>query len=100
MSARPQSPSRSIAAPTRKRTFSPPGLSIGMVVYDAHFDMVGVVDEFVGPLVNLSRHTGLTWQSRWTSVRRGTEYEKRQLRAIGALHKLRHKGLADRRGHG
>jgi hypothetical protein len=71
-----------------------------MVVYDRHFDMVGVVDDFVGPLVNLSRPTGLTWQSRWTSVRQGTEYEKRQLRAIGALHRLRHKGLTDKRDSG
>lgn len=68
-----------------------------MVVYDAHFDMVGVVDEFIGPLVNISRPTGLSWQSRWSSVRQGTEYEKRQLLAIGALHALRHKGLAGRR---
>jgi hypothetical protein len=71
-----------------------------MVIYDAYFDMVGVVDEFVGPLVNLSRPTGLCWQSRWPSVREGTEYEKRQLRAIGALHALRHKGLADARDRG
>ncbi|MFJ4922072.1 hypothetical protein [Streptomyces sp. NPDC088725] len=64
-----------------------------MVVYDRAYDMVGVVDDFVGPLVCLSRPTGLTWQSRWASVRPGTEYERRQLRAIARLHRQRHKGL-------
>ncbi|MFJ4921915.1 hypothetical protein [Streptomyces sp. NPDC088725] len=49
----------------------PGGLCAGMVVYDRTYDMVGVVDNFVGPLVSLSRPTGLTWQSRWASVRQG-----------------------------
>ncbi|MFJ4921001.1 hypothetical protein [Streptomyces sp. NPDC088725] len=71
----------------------PAGLCVGMVVYDRSYDMVGVVDDFVGPLVHLSRPTGLTWQSRWASVRQGTPYEHRQLQAIAALHRLRHKGL-------
>ncbi|MFJ4920688.1 hypothetical protein [Streptomyces sp. NPDC088725] len=76
----------------------PGGLRVGMVVYDRTYDMVGVVDDFAGPLVHLSRPTGLMWASRWASVRQGTAYEQRQLRAIGALHRLRHKGLAqDRR---
>ncbi|MFJ4919586.1 hypothetical protein [Streptomyces sp. NPDC088725] len=69
------------------------GLRVGMVVYDARYEMVGVIDGFDGVLVSLSRPTGLTWQSRWVSVRRGTAYERRQLRAIAALHELRHKGL-------
>jgi hypothetical protein len=73
----------------------PPGLCVGMVVYDKTYEMVGVVDDFVGHLVCLSRPTGLTWQSRWFSVRQGTPYERRQLRAIAALHKLRQKGLAE-----
>ncbi|KIF77506.1 hypothetical protein QR77_33955 [Streptomyces sp. 150FB] len=71
----------------------PGGLCVGMVVYDRSYEMVGVIDNIVGPFVHLSRPTGLTWQSRWVSVRVGTEYEHRQLRAIGALHRLRHKGL-------
>ncbi|WP_236710644.1 hypothetical protein [Streptomyces sp. 150FB] len=73
----------------------PPGLCVGMVVYDKTYEMVGVVDAFVGQLVYLSRPTGLTWQTRWFSVRQGTPYEQRQLRAIGALHRLRRKGLAE-----
>jgi hypothetical protein len=71
----------------------PSGLCIGMVVYDRRYEMVGVVDDFVGPFVNLSRPTGLTWQSRWVSVRQGTPHELRQLKAIGALHRLQRKGL-------
>ncbi|KIF74535.1 hypothetical protein QR77_12195 [Streptomyces sp. 150FB] len=57
--------------------------------------MVGVVDDFIGPFVHLARPTGLTWQSRWVSVRPGTPYEQRQLRVLAALHRLRHKGLAE-----
>ncbi|MFJ4921064.1 hypothetical protein [Streptomyces sp. NPDC088725] len=70
-----------------------PALTVGMVVYDRAYDMIGVVDAITGPVVSLSRPTGLTWQSRWFSVRRGTEYEQRQLRAIANLHILRQKGL-------
>ncbi|MFJ2112265.1 hypothetical protein ACIOEX_10265 [Streptomyces sp. NPDC087850] len=64
-----------------------------MVVFDRVYELVGVVDDFAGPLVSLSRPTGLTWNSRWVSVRQGTPYEQRQLRALAALHRLRHKGL-------
>ncbi|MDX3850303.1 hypothetical protein [Streptomyces sp. AK02-01A] len=71
----------------------PGGLRIGMVVYDSACEMVGTIDEFMGPLVHLSRPTGLTWQSRWVSLRQGTAYERRQLRAIGALHRQRRKGF-------
>jgi hypothetical protein len=65
-----------------------------MVVFDRHYEMVGTVEGLVGPLVHLRRPTGLTWQSRWASVRPGTDYERRQLRALAALHRLRHKGLS------
>ena len=69
------------------------GLRIGMVVYDRSYEMVGVIDGFIGPLVSLIRPTGLSRQSRRRFVRPGTEYEHRQLHAIAALHRLRHKGL-------
>jgi hypothetical protein len=71
----------------------PSGLSIGMVVYDRTYEMVACVDGFDGPFVRLARPTGLQWQTRWVSVRAGTEYEHRQLNAIGALYRLRVKGL-------
>lgn len=64
-----------------------------MVAYDRAYEMVGMIDGFAGPLVILSRPTGLTWSSRWVSVRQGTEYERRQLRALAELHRLRQKGL-------
>lgn len=79
--------------PRRAPRTGPGGLRVGMVVYDRTHEMVAVIDEFFGPMVTLSRPTGLTWRSRWVSVRPGTEYEQRQLRAIGALHRLRNKGL-------
>ncbi|WP_260255757.1 hypothetical protein [Streptomyces sp. 840.1] len=71
----------------------PPGIRIGIVVFDRAHDMVGVVDQLGGSIVMLSRPTGLTWQSRSASVRPGTAYECRQLQAIAALHRQRHKGL-------
>lgn len=77
----------------RPASANPGGLRIGMVVYDRVHEMVGVIDGFVGPFVNLSRPTGLTWQSRWVSVRRGTPHELRQIKAIGALHRLKLKGF-------
>ncbi|WP_326666595.1 hypothetical protein [Streptomyces sp. NBC_00385] len=74
----------------------PTEIRIGMVVFDRAHDMVGVVDAFVGQIVTLSRPTGVSWQSRWASVRPGTAYEHRQLRAITALWKQQHKGLPGR----
>lgn len=56
--------------------------------------MVGVVDAFDGPFVRLSRPTGYAWRARRASLRPGTDYERRQVRAIGALHRQRHKGIA------
>jgi hypothetical protein len=80
---------------TRAWPTGPGGLRVGMVVYDRVHEMVAVVDGFAGLFVNLSRPTGLTWQSRWVSVRAGTAYEQRQLRAIAALHMQQRKGLPD-----
>lgn len=65
-----------------------------MVVFDRARDMVGVVDAFGGPMATLSRPTGASWQSRSASLRPGTAYEHRQLRAIAALWQQQHKGLA------
>ncbi|MFE2035920.1 hypothetical protein ACFXBB_22205 [Streptomyces scopuliridis] len=62
------------------------GLTIGMVVYDRVYDMPARVIGFGGHLVHLERPTGLTWASRWTSVRPATDWEQRQLRAIAKLH--------------
>ncbi|MCX4786856.1 MULTISPECIES: hypothetical protein [unclassified Streptomyces] len=64
-------------------------LCTGMAVFGRAHDMVGVVDGFAGPIVTLSRRTGLTWQSRSAPARPGAAYGRRQLRAIGALHRLR-----------
>lgn len=69
-----------------------PGLRVGRVVFDRAWDMVGVVDAFDGPFARLSRPTGYAWRVRRASLRPGTDYE--QVRAIGALHRQRHKGIA------
>lgn len=73
---------------------NPDGLKVGMVVYDRHYEMPATIAEFQGPLICLTRPTGLSWRSRWTSVRPATEYEQRQLRAIAKLHAQRQRGHA------
>ncbi|MDX3853573.1 hypothetical protein [Streptomyces sp. AK02-01A] len=67
-----------------------------MVVYDRVDGMVARLDSFVGEYVSLSRPTGLKWQSRRRSVRQATEYEQRQFRAIGKLHRQQLKELPPR----
>ncbi|MFE4371228.1 hypothetical protein ACFRMN_23890 [Streptomyces sp. NPDC056835] len=75
------------------------GLTIGMVVYDRVYDMPARVIGIGGHLVYLERPTGLTWASRWTSVRPASDWEQRQLRAIAKLHAQRRlPAPAQRRG--
>ncbi|MFD8385232.1 hypothetical protein ACFV2X_43070 [Streptomyces sp. NPDC059679] len=71
-----------------------PRLAVGMVVYDSHYEMPATIADFDGPMVCLTRPTGLAWRSRCVSVRPATEYERRQLRAIARLHAQRQRGIA------
>lgn len=71
-----------------------PSIAVGMVVYDRCFGMPATVTGFDGPLVCLTRPTGLTWRSHCVSVRPATQYERRQLRAIARLHAQRQRGIA------
>ncbi|MEU1667865.1 hypothetical protein ABZ547_30685 [Streptomyces sparsogenes] len=71
---------------------TPHTLTIGMVVYDRHYDMPATITDFVGPFVCLTRPTGLTWRAPQASVRPATAYERRQLRAIARLHAERQRG--------
>ncbi|MFI0728233.1 hypothetical protein ACH4S9_04325 [Streptomyces sp. NPDC021225] len=71
-----------------------PSLAVGMVVYDRHYDMPATIADFDGPMVCLTRPTGLKWRSHCASVRPATAYERRQLRAIATLHAQRQRGMA------
>ncbi|MEV7086773.1 hypothetical protein AB0O07_12870 [Streptomyces sp. NPDC093085] len=71
-------------------------LRLGMVVFDRRYDMPGEIAGFAGPLVHLIRPTGLHWEANRFSLRLATPYEKRQLRALGALHRTRLKGIRGR----
>ncbi|MEV4972785.1 hypothetical protein [Streptomyces scopuliridis] len=75
------------------------GLMIGMIVYDRVYDMPARVIGLGGHLVHLERPTGLTWASRWTSVRPATDWEQRQIRAIAELH-IRRRRPARAQRHG
>lgn len=69
-----------------------PRLAVGMVVYDRRYEMPGTITDFDGPMVCLTRPTGLKWRSHCASVRPATAYERRQLRAIAKLHAQRQRG--------
>ncbi|GAA2361850.1 hypothetical protein [Streptomyces cuspidosporus] len=71
-----------------------PSLAVGMVVYDRRYEMPGTIADFDGPMVCLTRPTGLAWRSHCASVRPATAYERRQLRAIARLHAQRRRGMA------
>ncbi|MFD7117357.1 hypothetical protein ACFWAA_09950 [Streptomyces sp. NPDC059922] len=71
----------------------PGELRIGMAVFDRHYDMPAEISGFAGPMVLLTRPTGLRWQVRHISLRPATPYEKRQLLALARLHRTRLKGL-------
>jgi hypothetical protein len=68
-------------------------LAVGMVVYDRQYDMPATITDFDGPMVCLTRPTGLEWRSRYVSVRPATAYERRQLQAIARLHAQRQRGI-------
>ncbi|MEU9795463.1 hypothetical protein AB0E27_33650 [Streptomyces sparsogenes] len=71
-----------------------PTLAVGMVVYDRRYDMPATIADFDGPMVCLTRPTGLEWRSHCASVRPATAYERRQLRALARLHAQRQRGTA------
>ncbi|MFD6342482.1 hypothetical protein [Streptomyces sp. NPDC060131] len=70
----------------------PGELRIGMAVFDRHYDMPAEISGFAGPMVLLTRPTGLRWQVPHISLRPATPYERRQLLALAQLHRTRLKG--------
>ncbi|MVO86089.1 hypothetical protein GPA10_15335 [Streptomyces sp. p1417] len=63
-----------------------------MVVYDRSYEMPARVTGFDGSRVALVRPAGLTWSVPPGAIRPATAAERRQLRALAALHKVKTRG--------
>ncbi|PBC86061.1 MULTISPECIES: hypothetical protein [unclassified Streptomyces] len=72
---------------------SPQQIRAGSVVFDRDADMVAVVREVKGLMVDLERPTGLTWDVAYGRLRPGTEREGRQLQALAKLQRARKRGM-------
>lgn len=73
---------------------TPDQVKITSVVYDRDYDMPATVRSVDGQFVELERPTGLVWRRHYHRLRPASDWEKRQLVAVGRLHKQRQRGLA------
>ncbi|REK86653.1 hypothetical protein DY245_31345 [Streptomyces inhibens] len=73
---------------------SPKEITMGTVVFDRDADMVAVVREVKGLMVDLERPTGLIWGVAYGRLRPGTAREERQLHALAKLQRARLRGMA------
>lgn len=97
---RRRSPSRAVPAAREPR----PGtlfaditqVAIGATVFDRDFDMPGTVRNIRNVRVELERPTGFVWSVHFGRLRPATERERRQLAAIGRLHRTQQRGLEQR----
>ncbi|MCZ0980125.1 hypothetical protein O1L60_17290 [Streptomyces diastatochromogenes] len=69
-------------------------LSVGDVVFDAASEMPGKVLVLDGVFVKVGRPTGFTWRVHFRSLRHPTDWQRRQLIAVGKLHARRTRGMA------
>lgn len=86
-----------VAAPPRSvhRTpafATPIELTRGMVVFDRDYEMPGTVRGIDGRMIEMERPTGLVWRRDFSRLRRATEWECKQLVAVGRLQKQRQAG--------
>ncbi|MDJ0461982.1 hypothetical protein [Streptomyces sp. H27-C3] len=70
----------------------PEAIEVGSVIFDRDYEMPGTVREVDAPFIEMSRPTGLTWRVHFRRLRPATEWEQRQLVAVGRLHRQRQKG--------
>ncbi|MFD9484267.1 hypothetical protein [Streptomyces sp. NPDC059991] len=70
----------------------PDEISKGLVVFDRDYDMPGTVRAVVGLMVEMERPTGLIWRSNYRRLRPASPWERRQLVAVGKLHRVRQRG--------
>ncbi|MEV6764805.1 hypothetical protein AB0N16_30020 [Streptomyces sp. NPDC051105] len=79
----------------RKPAFSgPEAVVVGSVAFDRDYEMPGRVRLVDAPFIELDRPTGLAWRVHYRRIRPATEWEQRQLVAVGRLHRQRKKGRA------
>lgn len=69
-------------------------LNVDDVVFDAASEMPGKVLVLDGVLVEVGRPTGFTWRVHFRSLRPATNWQRRQLIAVGKLHAQRKRGSA------
>jgi hypothetical protein len=88
-----------VAAP-RRTVQRPPAfdtpneITVGMVAFDRDHEMPGTVRNVDGLFIEMERPTGLVWRVNFRRLRRATEWECRQLVAVGRLHRQRQRGRA------
>jgi hypothetical protein len=63
------------------------------VVYEGSYEMPARVRGIDGVTIELERPTGLVWRAHYARLRPATEREKRQLAAVGRLHRQQCRGL-------
>ncbi|MFF2812722.1 hypothetical protein ACFVT2_37250 [Streptomyces sp. NPDC058000] len=76
----------------RQFFLSPAEVAVGTVVYDRDSGMVGMVRGVGALLAHLERPTHLTWETPYTRLRPGTEWERKQLVALARLQRDRERG--------
>ncbi|WP_434593572.1 hypothetical protein [Streptomyces sp. A5-4] len=86
-----------VAKPPRSVRFkpafaTPEEIRVGAVIFDRDYEMPGTVREVDAPFIEMSRPTGLAWRVHFRRLRPATDWEQRQLVAVGRLHKQRQKG--------
>ncbi|GGS18791.1 hypothetical protein GCM10010252_67830 [Streptomyces aureoverticillatus] len=65
----------------------------GLVVFNRVYQIPAVVRQVDGLFVELARPTGMEWRVAFYRLRRATAWERRQLTAVGRLHRQRQRGL-------
>ncbi|GGP96016.1 hypothetical protein [Streptomyces melanogenes] len=71
---------------------SPDDITTGTVLFDRDYEMPGTVRGTDGPMVEMERPTGLIWRANYRRLRPATDWEHRQLVAVGKLHAVRQRG--------
>lgn len=71
---------------------APDAIEVGSVIFDCDYEMPGTVRDVDAPFIEMVRPTGLAWRVHYRRLRPASAWEKRQLVAVGRLHKQRQKG--------
>ncbi|MBD0746721.1 hypothetical protein [Streptomyces sp. CBMA152] len=80
------------AGPPRSAFRSAHDITLGMVLFDRDYEMPGTVRGIDAFMVEMERPTGLIWRSHFRRLRPASEWERKQLVAVGRLHQVRQRG--------